>query len=128
MTVTLEPAVIIEEVRSPAQEIWKSVASVSAARIYSLVVSAAMVMVVARWLGPAGQGTMAASTAWGLLFATFGALSLGQVAIHRATVRRGEAWLGETMGTLLVFDAVVTVACWVVAAVIYWVTAGRTFG
>jgi O-antigen/teichoic acid export membrane protein len=128
MTTTLEPPVIVPDLRSPMQNIWTSVASVSAARAYSLVVSAAMIMIVARWLGPAGQGIMAASTAWGTLFATLGALSLGQVAIHRATIRRGEVWLGETMGTLLVFDGIVTLACWLAAALIYLLNGGRMFG
>jgi len=124
MSLVLESPVI----DAPVRGLWRSVIGVSAARVYSLGVSAAMIMVVARWLGPAGQGTMAASTAWATLFATLGSLSLGQVAIHRATVRRGEAWLGDTMGTLLVFDLVVTAGCWIVAAAIYAVTHGRTFG
>ncbi|HKS22194.1 MAG TPA: lipopolysaccharide biosynthesis protein [Thermoanaerobaculia bacterium] len=115
-------------VDSPVRGLLRSVVGVSAARVYSLGVSAAMIMVVARWLGPAGQGTMAASTAWATLFATLGSLSLGQVAVHRATVRRGEAWLGDTMGTLLLFDVIVTAGCWIVAAAIYAVTNGRTFG
>jgi O-antigen/teichoic acid export membrane protein len=127
MTTTLEPPVIVPELHSPMKDIWTSVAAASAARVYSLVVSAAMIMIVARWLGPAGQGTMAASTAWGTLFATLGALSLGQVAIHRATIRRGEVWLGETLGTLLVFDAIVTIACWAAAAAIYLMN-GHLFG
>ncbi len=128
MTITLDPPILPDEARSSMQAFWKPVATVSAARVYSLVVSAAMIMIVARWLGPAGQGTMAASTAWGTLFATLGSLSLGQVTMHRATVRRGEEWLGETMGTLLVLNGIVTVGCWVVAAVVYTATSGRTFG
>jgi O-antigen/teichoic acid export membrane protein len=127
MSLSLDPATV-PDISASMRDLWKSAASVSAARVYSLFVSAAMIMIVARWLGPAGQGTMAASTAWGTLFATLGSLSLGQVAIHRATVRRGEAWLGDMMGTLLVFDAAVTVGCWIVAGVIWTVTGGRTFG
>jgi O-antigen/teichoic acid export membrane protein len=128
MTLTGDLSRAAPDVRSQARELWTSVAGVSAARVYSLLVSAIMIMIVARWLGPAGQGTMAASTAWGNLFATLGSLSLGQVAIHRATVRRGEAWLGDTMGTLLVLDGVVTAGCWIVAAVLFAVSGGRTFG
>lgn len=121
-------SLVLETIPSPVPNLLKSVLGVSAARVYSLGVSAVMIMVVARWLGPAGQGTMAAATAWGTLFATLGSLSLGQVAIHRATVRRGEPWLGDTMGTLFVFDGVVTAGCWIVAGVIYAVTQGRMFG
>ncbi len=128
MSLALDPASIAADVHSPMRELWKSVAGASVARVYSLVISAAMIMIVARWLGPAGQGTMAATTSWASLFATLGCLSLGQVAVHRATIRRGEPWLGETMGTLLVFDGVVTVGCWIVAGAIYVATAGKTFG
>ena len=109
-------------------DIWKSVASVSAARAYSLVGSAAMIMIVARWLGPAGQGTVAAATAWAILFATMGSLSLGQVAMHRATVRRRELWLGDTMGTLVMVAGVVTLLCWGGATMLYVATGGRAFG
>lgn len=128
MSLALDPATATTNVPFPIRGIWRSVLGVSVARVYSLGVSAAMIMIVARWLGPAGQGTMAASTAWGTLFATLGSLSLGQVAIHRATIRRGENWLGDTMGTLIVFDGIVTLGCWIVAGVIYGVTHGRMFG
>lgn len=127
MSLALDPAAV-PDIEASMRDLWKSVARVSAARVYSLLVTAAMIMIVARWLGPAGQGTMAASTAWGALFATLGSLSLGLVAIHRATVRRGEAWLGDTMGTLLAFDGAVTVGCWIAAGAIWAVTGGRTFG
>lgn len=110
------------------RDIWKSVASVSGARAYSLVGSAAMIMIVARWLGPAGQGIVGAATAWALLFATMGSLSLGQVAMHRATIRRQEQWLGDTMGTLVLFAGVVTILCWIGAAILYAATGARTFG
>ncbi len=63
-----------------------------------------------------------------MLFATMGSLSLGQVAMHRATVRRREPWLGDTMGTLLVFAGVVTLVAWAGAIVLYVATSGRTFG
>jgi len=109
-------------------EIWKSVAAVSGARMYSLIASAAMVTIVARWLGPAGQGTIGAANAWATLLATMGSLSLGQVAVHHATVRRHETWLPETMGTLGMFAMVVTVAAWVVGTLLYVGTDGRAFG
>src|SRR5260221_744799 len=109
-------------------ELWRSVGSVSAARVYSLLGSAAMIMIAARWLGPARQGLVAAATTWAMLFATMGSLSLGQGAVHRATVRRREPWLGDTMGTLLVFAGVVTLVAWAGAMVLYVATSGRTFG
>jgi O-antigen/teichoic acid export membrane protein len=109
------------------RELWTSVASTSAARAYSLFVSAFTVMIAARWLGPAGQGTVAAVTAWAMLFATIGSLSLGQVALHRATVHRNQEWLEETLGTMLTVAVGVTLLCWAVALTLYFVTAGRFF-
>ena len=101
------------------RELWTTVAATSVARAYSLAVSVFMVMIVARWLGPTGQGTVAAATTWATLFGTLGCLSLGQVAIHRATVKRGQPWLAETLGTLLVLAVIVTMGCWIVAAFVY---------
>lgn len=95
--------------------------------MYSLVVSLFLIMIVARWLGPSGQGAMAAATAWASLFGTLGSLSLGQVAIHRATVRRGESWLAETLGTLLLLAVVVTALCWLVAVALLFFHGGATF-
>lgn len=106
------------------RDLTRSIAATSAARIYSLVVSVAMLMIVARWLGPSGQGVVAAATTWATLFATLGSLSLGQVAIHRATVRRGEPWLESVFGTMLVLAGVVTLGCWIVAAVLWFTGAG----
>jgi O-antigen/teichoic acid export membrane protein len=104
------------------RELWTSVASTSAARAYSLFVSAFMVMITARWLGPAGQGTVAAVTTWAILFATIGSLSLGQVAIYRATVHRHQEWLEETLGTMLTIAVGVTVLCWAAALTLYFAT------
>lgn len=108
-------------------DLWKGVATTSAARMYSLIVSMFLVTIIARWLGPAGQGAVAAASAWATLFATLGSLSLGQVAIHRATVRRNEAWLGETFGTLLILAGVVTLLAWSLAFGIYAYTHGAAF-
>ena len=108
-------------------EIWKAVAATSITRAYSLAVSMAVVMIVARWLGPEGQGTMVAASSWAMLFGTVGSLSMGQVAIHRATIRRGEAWLPETMGTLLALAALVTIVCWVVATILFHLDGAGAF-
>lgn len=106
------------------RDLTRSIAATSAARIYSLAVSVVMLMIVARWLGPSGQGVVAAATTWATLFATLGSLSLGQVAIHRATVRRGEPWLESVFGTMLTLAAIVTVGCWIVAAALWFGGAG----
>lgn len=108
-------------------DLWKSVAATSLARMYSLVVSMFLITIIARWLGPAGQGTAAAATTWATLFGTLGSLSLGQVAIHRATVRRDEQWLGESLGTLISFAVVITFGAWIVALTMYFATGGSAF-
>jgi O-antigen/teichoic acid export membrane protein len=103
------------------------VAATSIARIYLLAVGLVSVTLSARWLGPTGQGIVAAATAWAAVFANLGGLSLGQVAMHRATERRREQWVGETFGTLITLAMVITLGCWTVAAVMYAATDGSVF-
>ena len=108
-------------------DLWRSVASTTVARMYSLIITMFLVMVVARWLGPTGQGAVAAAGAWATLFGTLASLSLGQVALHRATVRRAEPWMSEALGTLLILAIVVTVLAWAIAFAAYVFTSGRAF-
>src|SRR3954452_25333654 len=83
------------------RDLWKSIGFTSGARIYSLAAGAIGLVITARALGPDGRGAVAASTTWALLFATFGYLSLGQVALHRGSGRPPEEWLGSTLATLM---------------------------
>src|SRR3954468_7826340 len=101
------------------RDLWKSIGFTSGARIYSLAAGAIGLVITARVLGPSGRGEVAPATTWALLFATFGYLSLGQVAVHRASARDPSEWLGSTLGVLLLMTGVVTVIGWILAAAIY---------
>jgi O-antigen/teichoic acid export membrane protein len=109
------------------RELWVRIAHASGARVYTLLVAVATLVVTARWLGPEGRGVLAAVTTWVGLFSTFGSLSLGQVAIHRATERRGEPWLGESLGTLLLLTSLISVAGWGIAALLWFTTGGSVY-
>src|SRR5437660_8506560 len=93
-------------------ELWRKVLKTSGVQAYSLLAGTAILMITARWLGPEGRGEIAAVTAWVALFGTLGCLSLGQVAIHRATTLRGRPWLGATLGSLAALGAVLTFLGW----------------
>jgi enterobacterial common antigen flippase len=85
------------------------IAETGLTRLYSLAVSMGTLIVVARLLGPAGRGAMAAIISWVTLLSSVGSLSLGQIAIHRAARNRGRPWLSETMGSLLGFTLLLSV-------------------
>lgn len=110
------------------REIWQAVLTTSGARVYGLLLGIVSLMLTARWLGPEGRGTLAAVTTWVGLFSTFGYLSLGQVAIHRATQRQQEAWLGPVLGSLGLLSVIITILGWGVAAILYFSSEGKVFG
>ena len=109
------------------RDLWQKILGASAARFYSLAVSLVTLAITARLLGPEGRGTVAAVTTWTTLFMTFGYLSLGHVALHHATEKRGTDWLGETLGSLLSLTAILTIAGWTVAFGLYIGTEGAAF-
>lgn len=108
-------------------DLWRKILGASAARFYSLAISLTTLAITARFLGPAGRGTIAAVTTWTTLFMTFGYLSLGHVALHHATEKRGTDWLGETLGSLLSLTAILTLVGWTVAFGLYIGTEGSAF-
>lgn len=110
------------------RELLWTVAHTSGAKIYSLALAMITLSLTARWLGPEGRGQMVAITTWVTMFSTIGHLSLGQVAIHRATTHKDDRWLGEVIGSLLALTALFTVLCWSVAIAAYAITEGRFFG
>src|SRR4051812_2632032 len=110
------------------RELWRSIGFTSAARIYAVVAGAISLVITARLLGPSGRGTVAAAFTWAALFSTLGYLSLGQVAIHRATGKEPEEWLRPVLGALLFVAACVTLLGWVAAAAIYVASGGDGFG
>ncbi len=110
------------------RELWKSIGLTSGARIYSLLAGVIGLVITARALGPEGRGVVATATTWALLFSTVGYLSLGQVALHRATGKPPSAWLGQTLAALLVMAGAVTLAGWCAATGLYLATDGRAYG
>jgi O-antigen/teichoic acid export membrane protein len=110
------------------RDLWKSIGFTSGARIYSVCAGAIGLVITARMLGPEGRGIVATAVTWSLLFSTVGYLSLGQVALHRGTERDPAEWLGPSLGSLLAVTGAVTVAGWILAAVIYAVSGGAAYG
>lgn len=110
------------------REIWLKIGATSGAKVYALVIGLVTLVVTARVLGPEGRGIIAGALVWVGLFHTFGHLSLGQVAIHRATRLRGTPWLGSTLGSLLAIAGTTTVLGCLVAAGLYWWSDGSLYG
>jgi len=106
------------------RSLWAVILQTSATRIFGLLVGVVVLFLTARWLGPDGRGTVAAITTWVGLFATFGSLSLGQVAIHSLAADRARERLGAILGGLLVVVAVVSLAGWLIAGAASWLRPG----
>ncbi|MBC7528520.1 MAG: lipopolysaccharide biosynthesis protein, partial [Chthonomonadaceae bacterium] len=49
-------------------DLWRKILGASAARFYSRAISLTTLAITARFLGPAGRGTIAAVTTWTTLF------------------------------------------------------------
>jgi O-antigen/teichoic acid export membrane protein len=109
-------------------QLWRSIGFTSGARVYGVAAGAITLILTARILGAEGRGIVAGAVTWALMFATVGYLSLGQVAIHRATGRDHSEWLGPTLAALLTMTALVSVVGWLIAAAIYAATDGSAFG
>lgn len=105
-------------------KLWKEIASASGAKIYALLTGIVTLVLTGRILGPGGRGTVATIMTWVALVSTCGYLSLGQVAIHRATRLRGQSWLGPTLGSLLVLTCIISCAGWLVSTGIFVATHG----
>lgn len=108
-------------------EIWPKIAGASGAKAFTLCAGLVTLMATARLLGPEGRGEIAAVTTWVGLFATVGYLSLGQVAIHRATASAGRPWFAATFGSLLTLGSTLTLVGWAVAAGLFAATDGEVF-
>jgi enterobacterial common antigen flippase len=90
-------------------------------------VSAIVLFLTARWLGPEGRGVYAAATGWVLLFSTLGSLSLGQSLVHAVAGREQAVWLPSVVGTGVAIAALVVAANFVFGASAYIVTGGTMF-
>lgn len=110
------------------RQFWHRIAFTSGSQAYTLLTGIITLTITARWLGPSGRGIVAALTTWVSLFSTFGQLSLGQVAVHRATTLRNENWLGSTLGSLLAIAGTITAFSWILVAGLYAATRGSLFG
>lgn len=110
------------------RDLWYKVIATGGTRVFTLVSGLIMLTLMSRWTGPEGRGAIGAAMGWVTLFSTFGGLSLGQVALHRATSMRGQPWLGDTLGSLLTLAGGITVAGWAVGVALYVATGGAIFG
>lgn len=99
-----------------------------AAKIFAQGMSLLLLAITTRLLGAEGQGVIAVSTTWVMLFVTIGHFSLGQVAQHYAATSQSEKWLDDVLGNLLSITVVVSVAVWALSALMYFVSEGRIFG
>lgn len=109
------------------RDLWLKIAHTSGAKVYTLAISVLILVITARWLGPEGRGIIAVATTWVGLFSTVGHLSLGQVAIHRATELRQKVWLPSTLGSLLLLTTIITGFGWIIALGLYLFTGGTIF-
>jgi O-antigen/teichoic acid export membrane protein len=107
--------------------LWKTLIETSLSRIYTLLIGAVILFLTARYLGPEGQGIVAAATAWAMLCSAFGGLSLGQVAHYRVQVKNSDQWLADLFGPLLLFTVLLTFSTYVIVTIIYSATEGKLF-
>ncbi|HVX40279.1 MAG TPA: oligosaccharide flippase family protein [Gemmatimonadaceae bacterium] len=109
------------------RRIWLQVVHTSLAKGYALVTAVLVLAVTARYLGPAGRGVVGAANAWAAMVATFGGLSLGQVAIFHAAGRDPAEWLPSTLHTVGRYLLATTLVVWIAGAIAYRVTDGHLF-
>lgn len=109
-------------------QVFRAILATSGAKVYTLVAGIASLALTARWLGPEGRGQVAAVATWAAMVFSFGYLSLGQVALHRAASEPGEDWVADVAGNLAFAAVVVTLLGWIVVAVAYAATGGELFG
>ncbi len=108
-------------------EIWASIAKTAGARFYGILLGVLSMSLTARLLGPQGRGEVAAILAWVALFSTFGHLSLGSVAINRATSRKDPQWFGQVVGSLLCITLVLSLLGWAIAYALRVLPGARPF-
>lgn len=117
-----------EQGRAGALQLGRGILFASGTRVYGIGVGLATLLVTTRWMGPEARGVFVSLTTWSALFATFGALSLGQVAIHVGTTRRREDWMPSVLGSLVVLAGAISIACWVAGGVLLFVRGPVAFG
>ena len=105
----------------------KTIATVSMARGYGMLLSLFTLFISARYLGPEGRGAYAAAIAWATLFATFANLSLGQALQFRLQHVSNKLSLSQQIGTLGGLALVLSFMVLVIAAIGYFATQGALF-
>lgn len=82
--------------------------------------------ITARWLGPEGRGIVVTVTTWVNVFVEIAGLSLGTALIYQATHNKDKAWLGKTLGNLIVLVILMSIVSWFIITLIY--VAGNYWG
>jgi O-antigen/teichoic acid export membrane protein len=105
-------------------EAWRRIASTSGSKLYSALLGVLTLSITARYLGPEGRGQVATIMTWVGLFAIFGSLSLGQIAIHRASggTAQESTWLQTAFRVLFSMTVLAALAGWSIAAVLHTTT------
>lgn len=106
-------------------DIWKRIGVATGARVSSLTLSTAAVLLSARWLGPSGRGVIAAVMTWAIVLGTLFHCSLGQVALRERS-NDPQADFGKLTGSLLGFAGVSTLLAWSFLAVLVFAPSGFT--
>ncbi len=107
---------------------WQEIAATGGVRIYNLIVSLISLVIVARLLGPAGQGTIAAAISWAGLIATIAGLSLGQISQHRIQSLQKTAWDGRLFGSMFMLMLALTGLAYLFIFIAHQMSNGMFFG
>lgn len=91
---------------------WLRIIENSLARLFAAAVQVIVVLLIARQLGPAGQGSLVTATTWIALFASLAGLSLGQVSHQRISSTKRSEWLPSLAGTMLVIGLLSSTAAY----------------
>ncbi len=104
------------------RRLWTRIFETSGAKIYGLILGIISLSLTSRLLGPEGRGDIAAVTTWVAGAATFGSLTLGQVALHRLSTDARRERYGAVLGSLVAVTLVVTLLSWSVAVAVklFW--------
>ncbi len=107
---------------------WRKIAETIAVRSFNLLSGVAGIIVISRLLGPGGQGTYAAATAWIGLVATTAGLSLGLVSHYRIQARTKDAWDGAIFSSLLIFLFALSLTACAFVITAHFLSSGEFFG
>jgi len=107
---------------------WRHVAETSATQIYGVLTSVLILVLTARFLGPAGRGVVGGVGAWTTLFVNFSFLSLGQVAIYQASSSPAPSWFSKAFTSLLLLNLMLSTGCCAIGWSMYAITRGAIFG